>query len=93
VHPRFAAWHAAFWENLDITLGLHSIRRVVAMSHRDCGAAKLAFGERAVAGREAETTSHAEALRAFRAEAARRQPRLAVTLAIMDLNGTIERVG
>ncbi|WP_372618058.1 hypothetical protein [Falsiroseomonas sp.] len=93
VHPRFAAWHAAFWENLEITVGLHAIRRVVAMTHRDCGAAKLAFGEVAVAGRAAETATHAEALRTFRAEAARRQPRLAVTLAIMDLDGTIERVG
>jgi hypothetical protein len=93
VHPRFAAWHAVFWENLDITVGLHAIQRVVAMTHRDCGAAKLAFGEAAVAGRVAETASHAEALRAFRAETARRQPRLAVTLAIMALDGTIERIG
>lgn len=93
VHPRFAAWHEAFWENLDITLGLHSIRRVVAMSHRDCGAAKLAFGESAVTGREAETASHAEVLRAFHDAATRRHPGLAVTLAIMDLDGTIDRVG
>jgi hypothetical protein len=92
VHPRFAAWHAAFWENLDITVALHAIPRVVAMTHRDCGAAKLAFGEAGVAGRAAETASHAEALRAFRAEAARRQPALAVTVAIMDLDGSIERV-
>jgi hypothetical protein len=93
VHPRFAGWHAAFWDNLGITVGLHAIRRVVAMTHRDCGAAKLAFGEAAVTGRAAETASHAQALRAFGAEVARRQPGLAVTLAIMDLDGTIERVG
>lgn len=93
IHPRFAAWHPAFWDNLGITVQLHAIRRVVAMTHRDCGAAKLAFGEAAVAGRAAETASHAEALRAFAAEVARRQPALAVTLAIMDLDGTIERVG
>ena len=44
VHPKFAAWHKTFWDNLDITVGLHHIKRVVALSHRDCGAAKLAFG-------------------------------------------------
>ncbi len=93
VHPRFAGWHGAFWDNLGITVQLHAIRRVVAMTHRDCGAAKLAFGEAGVAGRVAETASHAEALRSFAAEVARRQPGLGLMLAIMDLDGTIERVG
>jgi hypothetical protein len=93
IHPRFAAWHGAFWDNLGITVQLHAIRGVVAMTHRDCGAARLAFGEAGVTGRAAETASHAEALRAFAAEVARRQPALSVSLAIMDLDGTIERVG
>jgi hypothetical protein len=68
VHPKFAAWHKTFWDNLDITVGLHHIKRVVALSHRDCGAAKLAFGASGVAEKEVETGSHAEALIAFRKE-------------------------
>lgn len=93
VHPRFATWHAAFWENLDVTVQLHRIRQVMAVTHRDCGAAKIAYGDAAVATRAGETAQHAQALAAFRAEAARRQPALQVVTAIMDLNGTIERVG
>ncbi|MBP0466466.1 hypothetical protein J5Y09_21235 [Roseomonas sp. PWR1] len=92
VHARFAEWHAAFWENLAVSVQLHSIRRVTAMTHRDCGAAKLAFGEAAVATRAAESEAHASALRAFRAEVARRQPGLAVSIGIMDLNGTVDAV-
>lgn len=92
VHPRFAAWHAVFWENLAVSVQLHSIKRVVALTHRDCGAAKLALGDAAVATREAETASHGEQLRAFRAEAARRQPALAVTAGIMDLDGSVQLV-
>lgn len=92
VHPRFAAWHAAFWENLAVSVQLHSIKRVVALTHRDCGAAKLALGDAAVATREAETLSHGEQLRAFRAEAGRRQPALAVTAGIMDLDGSVQLV-
>lgn len=90
--PRFAGWHAAFWDNLDITVQLHHITRVVALTHRDCGAAKLAFGEAAVATRQAETAAHAEVLRAFSAEVARKKPTLTVVAGIMDLDGSVDAV-
>lgn len=93
VHPRFATWHQAFWDNLAVSVQLHAIRQVLAVTHRDCGAAKLAFGEAALATRAQESATHAGALAAFRAEAARRQPELQVVTAIMDLDGTIQRVG
>ncbi|MDO9709159.1 hypothetical protein [Paracraurococcus lichenis] len=89
VHARFAAWHQAFWDNLDITVALHNIHAVVALTHRDCGAAKLALGEAAVATTETETAGHAEVLRAFRAEVARRKPALQVVTGIMALDGSV----
>ncbi|MBL6454977.1 hypothetical protein JMJ55_06555 [Belnapia sp. T6] len=92
VHPRFAPWHQAFWDNLDITVALHNIQAVVALSHRDCGAAKLALGEAAVATPAAETANHAEVLKAFRAEVARRKPALQVVTGIMALDGSVETV-
>ena len=75
VHPKFAPWHKTFWDNLDITVGLHHIKRVVALSHRDCGAAKLAFGADKVSEKEIETMSHAEALMTFRKEVNERHPK------------------
>ena len=50
----------------------------MALTHRDCGAAKLAFGEAAVATPTDETTAHAEVLSIFRAEVATRKPALKV---------------
>lgn len=93
VHPRFAGWHEAFWDNLGITVALHNIKSVVALTHRDCGAAKLAFGESSVATPDAETTVHAEALSIFRAEVARRQPALKVATGVMALDGSVMTVG
>ena len=93
VHPRFGAWHQAFWDNLGITVALHNIKSVVALTHRDCGAAKLAFGEASVANPTAETTAHAEALSIFRAEVARRKPALRVVTGIMSLDGSVIEVG
>lgn len=92
VHPRFAGWHAAFWDNLDVTVALHNIKGVVALTHRDCGAAKLALGEAAVATPDAETASHAEVLRAFRAEVAKRKPALKLLTGIMALDGGVQEI-
>ena len=49
VAPAFKAWEPAFWDNLAASIQLHSIPKVIAMNHRDCGAAKIAYGEEAVA--------------------------------------------
>ncbi len=89
VHPRFAAWHQAFWDNLGITLQLHHIRRVVAFAHRDCGAAKLALGEAAIATPAAETTAFVDVLAQFRAAVAQRHPNLPVVGGLMALDGSV----
>jgi hypothetical protein len=93
IHPKFAPWHKTFWDNLEITVALHHIKRVVALSHRDCGAAKLAFGAPGVAEKEMETGSHAEALAMFRKEVNTRHPKLSVTTGIMDLTGRVDLIG
>ena len=92
VHPRFASWHEAFWNNLAISAQLHRIRGVVALAHRDCGAAKLALGEDSVANRDSETAAFTDMLRKFQAELARRQPGLGLVAGIMDLDGSVQRV-
>jgi hypothetical protein len=93
VAPAFAAWHATFWENLAASVELHRIARVIAIDHRDCGAAKIAYGADKVASPAAETAVHKEALAAFRAEMGRRQPALQVETGLMALDGTVEMLG
>jgi hypothetical protein len=93
VHPKFAPWHKTYWDNLEISVGLHHIKRVVALTHRYCGAAKLAFGADKVGDRDTETVSHAEALMAFRKEVNTRHPKLSVITGIMDLKGRVDLVG
>jgi len=92
VHTRFVGWHQAFWDNLGITVELHGIRRVVALAHRDCGAAKLAFGEGVLAAPASELEAHAQSLRLFAAEVRRRHPHLEVDGGVMDIAGAVERV-
>jgi len=93
VAPVFADWQKTYWDNLKITYDLHEVKRVVAITHRDCGAAVVAYGERIKTDRAFETKTHIDALHAFRAEVGKRYPDLKVELGIMDLNGAVEVVG
>src|SRR5262245_24743003 len=45
VAPEFKDWHKAICDNLVTSIQLHHINKVIAIDHRDCGAAKIAYGE------------------------------------------------
>ena len=49
VADKFKTWRPAFWDNTATTVQLHHINRIIAIDHRDCGAAKIAYGEKSVA--------------------------------------------
>ena len=90
VAPAFKSWEPAFWENLAASMQLHHIPKVIAMNHRDCGAAKIAYGAEKVANPQIETETHKAALMEFRKQVGERQPKLAVELGLMALDGKVE---
>lgn len=92
VAPVFSDWQKTWWDNLDISVKLHNVKRVVGITHRDCGAAAVAYGDRIKTDRAYETEMNTQALRTFRTEVKKRQPQVIVELGIMDLNGAVEPV-
>jgi carbonic anhydrase len=90
VAPAFKTWEPAFWENLAASMQLHHIPKVIAMNHRDCGAAKIAYGAEKVANKQIETETHKAALMEFRKQVAEKQPSLKVELGLMSLDGNVE---
>ena len=86
----FKDWRKAFWDNLATSIQLHHIKRVIAIDHRDCGAAKIAYGEAAVKDKATETATHKAALMEFKKQVAQRQPKLQVELGLMALDGSVE---
>ena len=92
VAPIFQEWRAAWEANLDISVQLHNVKRLIGMAHRDCGAAALAYGDRIKTDKAYETEMLSQGLRAFRDQSNKRQPQLIVELGIMDLSGTLEPV-
>ncbi len=90
VAPAFKEWHKTFWDNLGASIQLHSIDKVIVINHRDCGAAKIAYGDAAVANAAAETKTHRDALAEFRKQLAVRHPKLGVETGLMALDGKLE---
>ena len=90
VAPHFKTWAPAFWDNLAASMQLHHIPKVIAMNHRDCGAAKIAYGAEKVANPKIETETHKAALMEFRKQVAEKQPKLKVELGLMALDGKVE---
>ncbi|MGH6683143.1 MAG: carbonic anhydrase [Pseudolabrys sp.] len=90
VAPAFKTWAPAFWDNLAASIEIHGIGKVIAINHRDCGAAKIAYGAEAVKDKAAETATHKAALLEFKKQVAERQPKLATELHLMALNGTVQ---
>ena len=90
VAPVFKTWAAAFWDNLAASIQLHHIPKVIAMNHRDCGAAKIAYGEAAVKDKATETATHKAALLEFKKQVGERQPKLQTELHLMALDGSVE---
>jgi hypothetical protein len=90
VAPKFAAWRPAFWDNTATSLQLHRINKIIAIDHRDCGAAKVAYGEDSIADPQVETRTHREVLAEFREAVAKQHPQLTVVTGLMALDGSLE---
>jgi hypothetical protein len=90
IAPKFERWRNAVWDNIAATIELHGIARVYGMTHRDCGAFKIAYGDAVLSTPDKEQRLHEEVLRAFRQRVLRRHPRLGVDTGIMALNGSVQ---
>jgi carbonic anhydrase len=85
----FKDWHKAFWDNLATSVQLHNIKSVIVINHRDCGAAKIAYGEAKVATPEIETETHKASLKEFRRQLSQKS-NLGVETGLMGIDGKIE---
>ena len=45
-HKKFKKWHSTFWDNLQTSIKLHQISKLIVLNHKDCGAAKIVNKEK-----------------------------------------------
>jgi carbonic anhydrase len=92
VSAKFPSSNAAFWDHIAIAKQLHSIKRVIVVDHRDCGAFKVAFGKAYKSDRAGETAQHKTVMQEVKAKMARLHPDLRSEFYLMGIDGKAERI-
>jgi carbonic anhydrase len=92
VSPKFPSSNAAFWDHVGIAKQLHSIKKVIVVDHRECGAYNVAFGKDFKSSGAPELAQHREVMTQVKARLAKTHPDLASEFYLMDLKGQTQRV-
>ena len=86
---KFKKWHKTFWDNLDTSIRLHKIKKLIVINHRDCGAAKIVNGNKNI-NKTDETKIHKKSFTKVKKIFKKKYPNLSIELKIISLNKKIE---
>lgn len=92
VSNKFPESNGAFWSHVNIAKQLHHIKKVIVVDHRDCGAYKVAFGDKFQGEAIAETAQHRHVMQQVKARMHKVHPELVTEFYLMALDGKTERV-
>ena len=88
--PKFRKWHKTFWDNLDTSIQLHKIKKLIVINHRDCGAAKIINGKKTF-DYFRETKIHKSSLNKIKKRFKNKYPKLNIETILISLNKTAEK--
>jgi len=86
---KFKKWHQTFWDNIDTSIKLHNIKKLIVINHCDCGAAKIINGQKkfnAINEKKIHKASFLKLKKIFK----RKYPKLNIEFKIISLNKKIE---
>jgi carbonic anhydrase len=86
---KFKKWHKTFWENLDTSVKLHNIKKLIVINHRDCGAAKIINGKKEFS-KVNETKVHKSSFQKIKKILKKKYPKLSIELKIISLTSKVE---
>ena len=86
---KFKKWHKAFWDNMDTSIKLHKIKKLIVINHRDCGAAKIINGKKNFS-KINETKVHKNSFKIIKKKFKKKYPKLKIELKLISLNKRIE---
>ncbi len=92
VSDKFLSANKAFWDQLGIAKTLHGVKKVIVLDHRDCGAFKVAFGDKFAGEGAAETAQHKQVMAQMKKALAKRFPDLGAEFYLLALDGTVEEI-
>ena len=86
---KFKKWHKTFWDNLDTSIKLHKVKKLIVINHRDCGAAKIVYGKKNFT-KSNETLIHKNSFKKIKNIFIKKYPKLKIELKLISLNKKIE---
>ena len=86
---KFKKWHKVFWENIETSIKLHQIKKLIVINHRDCGAAKILNGNK-ILDKFNETKIHKISFIKLKKKFKKKYPKLKIELKLISLNNKVE---
>ena len=86
---KFKKWHKTFWDNIDTSIKLHKIKKLIVINHRDCGAAKIINGKKEFNSAN-ETKIHKNSFLKLKKLFRKKYPQLTIELKLISLNQKVE---
>ena len=86
---KFKKWHKAFWDNIDISIKLHKIKKLIVINHRDCAVVKIINGKKKFTKKN-ETKVHKNSFQKIKKIFKKKYPKLSIELKIISLNSKVE---
>ena len=83
-HTKFKKWHSTFWENLNISIKLHKISKLIVINHKDCGVAKI-VNENKEFNSLIENKIHKQSFRTIKKIINKKYPNLKLSFKILTL--------
>ena len=85
---KFKKWHATFWENLETSINLHKINKLIILNHNDCGAAKIANNNKNFNSR-IEIAIHKKSFNKIKKTLKKKFPKIKVSFKILSLKNAL----
>ena len=89
-HNKFKQWHKTFYDNLGTSIQLHKIEKLIVINHKDCGAVKIANGNKEFSLVN-EMKIHKESFSKIKKQIKKRFPKLKVELNLISLDSKITK--
>tara|TARA_B100000073_G_C23505603_1_gene481582 strand:+ start:124 stop:525 length:402 start_codon:yes stop_codon:yes gene_type:complete len=81
---KFKKWHSTFWQNLETSITLHKIKKLIVLNHQDCGAAKIINGKKPF-NLNIEKKIHVKSFKLIKQKLKKKFPKMKIETKIMYL--------
>ena len=87
---KFRKWHKSFWDNINISIKLHKIKKLIVINHYDCGAAKIINGKK-IFNYVNESKIHRKSFIMIKRKFKKKYPSLSIETILISLNKKVQK--